>query len=139
MNKILIGLGVLCCSSVWALTPVDDSSSTIFSSLQVEKSQSNMQLDIAKLKLQRLKIQAEIDKLVAASKTNPNSINIKVKEINIFNDSKLAIIDIDGVIKIYKRGDILTEHLMLKAIFNHSIKIFNIDTQKTMTYLVSKD
>ena len=130
-------LGVFCFSSVWALVPVDDSSSTIFSSLQVEKSQSNMQLDVAKLKLERLQIQYEIDKLTGASKANPNNINIKVQNISIFNDNKLAVITINGFMKTYKVGDILTDNLMLKDISNKSIKVINTDTQKTMTYLIS--
>ena len=137
MNKILMCLGVFCFSSVWALVPVDDSSSTIFSSLQVEKSQSNMQLDVAKLKLERLQIQYEIDKLTGASKANPNNINIKVQNISIFNDNKLAVITINGFMKTYKVGDILTDNLMLKDISNKSIKVINTDTQKTMTYLIS--
>jgi len=137
MNKILLGLGVLCFSSAWAIVPVDDTSSTIFSSLQVEKSQSNMKLDVAKLKLQRLQVQEEIDKLTGASKANPNNINIKVKNISIFNDNKLAVITIDGVMKTYKVGDVLTENLMLKDISNKSVKVLNTDTQKTMTYLIS--
>ena len=137
MNRILIGLGILCFSSAWALVPVDDNSSTIFSNLQVEKSQSNMKLDVAKLKLQRLKVQADIDKLTGASKANPNNINIKVQNISIFNDKKLAAITVNGVMKTYKVGDVLTENLMLKDISNKSVKVQNTDTQKTMTYLIS--
>ena len=137
MKKVCMGFSFLVCSSAWALTPVSDGSTNIFSTLQVTKAQSNMELDIAKLKLQRLQLQIEIDKLIGSPKATQNTINLKVKNISVFNNNKKATIDIDGAVKTYTVGDVLKGSLTIQDISNKSVKVLNTVTNKTSIYLIS--
>lgn len=135
MHKILIITSLFFISECFAYKAVDDYSSSIFSNLQVNKAQSNIELEIAKSKLQKLQIENEIDKLTSGV-SKSNTTDIFLKEINIFNDKKLAVIDINGVSKTYKQGDLLADDLILVNITAKDIDVLNTSKKKHRKYLM---
>lgn len=129
----LILTGVICFSYSFGL--VNAGPEISFSDLQLEKEQSNMQLEISKLELEKLKVQSEIDKLSGITKQSQN-ISISVNKINIFNNNKQAVISIDGVVNTYNEGDSLKGDLVLNKVFSKSIDVLNTQTQKHTKYVI---
>lgn len=131
MNKLLVLIGMIIFIQGFA----SDNNSSSFSNLQLEKNLSSMQLDIAKNKLEQLKVQAAIDNLSGIKKSD-QSIKISVLEINIFNNNKQAVISVAGITNTYKQGDVLTGDLILNKINSKSIDVLNTQTQQHREYVI---
>ncbi|OIN82906.1 hypothetical protein [Francisella sp. TX07-6608] len=137
MHKLLIIVGICISYPAWAVLPVNDNNSNVYTQLQLQKSKSDMQLEIARLKLEHLKIQSEIDKLNGVAKEQQPSAVINVLEISEFNNKHQAVIDINGNTKTYKVGENLSKDLVLTQISQKSIEVLNKVTNQSQLYFMA--
>jgi hypothetical protein len=99
-------------------------------------------LEIEKVKLQEQKIKSQMNNLISENdpKTKDSHIlkSIKLEDITIIGNHKIAEIEINGSTNSYQEGDVLNDDLAIKQINFNSIILANSKTGKEETLRVNR-